>query len=107
MMGTIPSTDLPVPLEALVELGMTAEQIDEARAARPLIVAHQADQAEGAYFDVARVKRALAALAAFRHTTGRWARMPLKLGQGLAPWQVVWVIAPVFGWVRFDDEVGE
>lgn len=107
MMGTIPSTDLPVPLEALVELGMTAEQIDEARDARPLIVAHQADQAEGAYFDVARVKRALAALAAFRHTTGRWARMPLKLGQGLAPWQVVWVIAPVFGWVRFDEEVGE
>jgi len=106
-METIPSTDLPVPAEALIELGMTAEQIEEARQARPLVVAFQADRAEGAYFDVARVKKALAALAAFRHTTGRWARMPLRLGQGLAPWQVVWIIAPIFGWVRFDDEVGE
>lgn len=102
---TTRSTDLPAPYEALLELGLTPEQIDEAARARPLVVAFQADQAEGAYFDVARVKKALRALATFRHTKGRWAGLPLRLGQGLAPWQVVWIIAPVFGWVRYDDEV--
>lgn len=102
---TTRSTDLPAPYEALLELGLTPEQIDEAARARPLVVAFQADRAEGAYFDVARVKKALRALATFRHTKGRWAGLPLRLGQGLAPWQVVWIIAPAFGWVRYDDEV--
>lgn len=108
MTTEIPSTDaLPVPLEALVELGLTQAQIDEALAAKPLVVAWQASEAEGAYFDVGRVQRALRALAAFKHTKGRWAGQPLRLGQGLAPWQVVWVIAPVFGWVRWDEEAGQ
>lgn len=99
--------DLPVPYAALLELGLTAEQIEQAHRSKPLVVAHQAHKAEGAYFDVARVKRALRALGAFKHTKGRWARLPLKLdGGGLAPWQVVWVIAPVFGWVRYDEECG-
>src|SRR5690606_5756821 len=104
-MATTRSTDLPVPREALLELGLTPEQIDEAARARPLVVAFQADQAEGAWFDVERVRKVLRALAAFKHTKGRWAGLPLRLGKGLAPWQVVWVIAPVFGWVRYDDEV--
>ena len=100
--------ELPVPYGALLELGLTAEQIEQAWQARPLVVACQAGKAEGAYFDVARAKRALRALGAFRHTKGRWARLPMALkGGGLAPWQVVWVIAPVFGWVRYDDEVGQ
>lgn len=105
-----PSTEavrLPVPVEALLELGLTQEQIDEAAAAAPRVLAWQADEAEGAYFDVQRVRKALRALAAFKHTTGRWAGLPLRLGQGLSPWQVVWVIAPVFGWVQFDEEIGE
>jgi phage terminase large subunit-like protein len=96
---------LPVPYEVLLELGLSAEQIEDARTKTPLVVAFQADQAEDAYFDVERVKKALRGLATFRHTKGRWAGKPLKLGQGLDPWQVVWVIAPVFGWVRWDDEV--
>lgn len=101
-----PSTDqLPVPREALLELGLTDEQIAEALERRPLTVAFQADQQPGAYFDVARVRRALRALASFRHTKGRWAGLPMRLGQGLAPWQVVWFIAPVFGWVFYDEEV--
>jgi phage terminase large subunit-like protein len=99
------STDLPVPREALLQLGLTEEQIAEAEAACPLVVAFQADQVPGAYFDVERVRRALRALAAFKHTKGRWAGLPLRLGQGLAPWQVVWFIAPVFGWVVYDEEV--
>jgi len=98
--------ELPAPYAALLELGLSAEQIDQAYRAKPLVVAHQADKAEGAYFDVTRARRALNALGAFKHTKGRWARLPLKLaGGGLSPWQVVWVIAPVFGWVRYDAEV--
>ncbi|HEY9411134.1 MAG TPA: terminase TerL endonuclease subunit [Jiangellaceae bacterium] len=104
---TTPSTDLPVPREALLELGLTEEQIAEAEAARPLVVAFQADQVEGAWFDVERVKKKLRALAQFRHTKGRWAGRRLKLGEGLDPWQIVWIIAPVFGWVHYDEEVDE
>lgn len=104
-----PSTErsLPVPYEALLELGLMPEQIEDGRSRAPLVVAFQADEAEGAYFDVERVRRALKGLASFRHTKGRWAGKPLKLGQGLDPWQVVWFIAPVFGWVRFDEEVDQ
>jgi phage terminase large subunit-like protein len=47
-----------------------------------------------AVFDVAAVVRAIKALCELRHTKGRWARRPLVPD----PWQVVWVIAPVFGW---------
>jgi phage terminase large subunit-like protein len=101
------STDLPVPYEALIDLGMSPDQIDVALASRPLVVAFQADRQPGAYYDVERARKALKALAQFKHTKGRWAGRPIKLGQGLDPWQIVWIIAPVFGWVFFDDEVGQ
>lgn len=101
----MPDTDaLPVPYEALIELGMMPEQIAEALASRPLVVACQASEQPGAWFDVARARRALAALGAFRHTRGQWAGVRMRLGEGLDPWQVVWVIAPIFGWVYFDSE---
>lgn len=96
---------LPVPYEALLELGLTDEQIQDARDHAPLVVAFQADQHPGAWFDVARAARALRALGAFKHTKGRWAGVRLRLGEGLDPWQVVWVIAPVFGWVYHDAEI--
>jgi phage terminase large subunit-like protein len=115
-MTTTPSTEqlaqadrddgLPVPRAALLELGLAEDQVEAALAAAPLVVAFQADRVPGAHFDVARVRRALRALATFRHTKGRWAGLPMRLGQGLDPWQVVWVIAPVFGWVHYDAEVG-
>lgn len=98
---------LPVPREALRELGLTEEDIEKAAASPPAVLAFQADQAEGARFDVGRVKKALAALGQFRHTKGRWARdgRRLRLGEGLDPWQVVWAIAPIFGWVAHDEEI--
>lgn len=99
------STDLPVPHDALLELGLTEEQIGEAAAARPLVVAFQADQHPGAWFDVDRAKRALKALGAFKHTKGRWAGVRMRIGEGLDPWQVVWVLAPIFGWVYHDAEI--
>lgn len=100
-----PLDGLPVPYDALVELGMTHEQILEAAVKRPRTVAFQADQHPDAWFDVARAQRALRALGAFTHTKGRWAGVHLRLGQGLDPWQVVWILAPVFGWVYFDAEL--
>lgn len=99
------STELPVPREALLELGLTEEQIVEAEAHRPLVVAFQADRHPDAWFDVERARRALRAIGAFKHTKGRWAGVRMRLGEGLDPWQVVWVLAPIFGWVYHDAEI--
>lgn len=99
------STSLPVPRDALVELGLSEADIDDALAHAPLVVAFQADQHPGAWYDVERAQRALRALGQFKHTKGRWAGVRLRLGEGLDPWQVVWVIAPIFGWVYHDAEI--
>lgn len=100
------STDLlPVPRSALLELGLTEEQIADAEARRPLVVACQADQHPDAWFDVDRARKALRAIGAFKHTKGRWAGVAMRLGEGLDPWQVVWVLAPIFGWVYHDAEI--
>lgn len=55
---------------------------------------------EGAVFDPDRVDRVLAAFRNLVHTQGRFAGKPLNPD----PWQVAYKLAPVFGWVRFDDE---
>ncbi|MGW6754520.1 terminase large subunit [Streptomyces sp. NPDC055006] len=93
---------LPVPYEALIELGMSAEEIAEAAASRPLVVACQAQDQPGAYFSVDAARRAIRATESFKHTKGRWGTSPLKL----SPWQVVWVVAPIFGWLWHDPEIG-
>ncbi|MDH2425773.1 terminase TerL endonuclease subunit [Sphaerisporangium sp. TRM90804] len=49
-----------------------------------------------ARFDPERVDKVLAAFRQLRHTKGRWAGQPLNPD----PWQVAYVIAPVFGWVK-------
>lgn len=105
MATTTRSTELPVPRDALIELGLTEEQIAEAEAARPAVVAFQADQHPGAWYDVERARKALRALGAFKHTKGRWSGVRMRIGEGLDPWQVVWVLAPVFGWVYHDEEI--
>ncbi|MBA3781193.1 MAG: terminase large subunit [Nocardioides sp.] len=84
---------------------MTEEQIADAESRRPLVVAFQADQHPGAWFDVDRARKALRAIGAFKHTKGRWAGVSLRLGEGLDPWQVVWALAPIFGWVYHDAEI--
>lgn len=53
----------------------------------------------GAMFDPARVDRVLDVFHQLRHTKGRLAGSPLDPD----PWQIAYVIAPVFGWVHFDD----
>lgn len=93
---------LPVPFDALLELGLTEDEIGEALKSRPLVLAHQAPQREGTYFDVPAARRAIAAIESMKHTKGRWGGTALKL----APWQKVWIIAPIFGWLWFDPELG-
>jgi phage terminase large subunit-like protein len=105
MAQTTRSTELPVPRDALLELGLTDDQIAEAERSAPLVLACQAQDHPGAWFDVERARKALKALAAFKHTKGRWAGVPMRLGEGLDPWQVVWILAPIFGWVHHDAEI--
>ncbi|MFH8560584.1 terminase large subunit [Streptomyces sp. NPDC017988] len=93
---------LPIPYEALLELGLTEDEIADAVKSRPLVLAHQAPQREGAYFDVPAARRAISAIETMKHTKGRWGGTPLKL----APWQKVWIIAPIFGWLWLDPELG-
>lgn len=56
----------------------------------------------GARFDPARVDHVVRVFKTLRHTQGRWA------GQELAPdpWQIAYVLAPVFGWEHYDEEAG-
>ncbi|MBB6439926.1 terminase large subunit [Streptomyces candidus] len=93
---------LPVPRLALLELGLSEEDIAEALARRPLVVANQLYEQPGAYYDVEAARRAVKAIESFKHTKGRWGGSPLKL----AHWQAVWVILPAFGWLYFDEELG-
>lgn len=94
------STDLPVPREALVELGLTEDDIAAALERRPSVVGGFPGDAAGAVFSVAAVDKVLQALRALRHTkTRRWMGKPLDPD----PWQIVWIIAPVFGWLYADD----
>lgn len=55
---------------------------------------------EGVRFDPARVDRVLRVFGLLRHTQGKWA------GRALTPdpWQVAYILAPVFGWVRLNDD---
>lgn len=92
---------LPVPRSALLELGLTEDDIAVALESKPDVVAFHADRAPGAFFSVDAARRAQRAIESFKHTKGRWGGTPLKL----MPWQLVWVIAPVFGWLYFDEEL--
>ena len=55
----------------------------------------------GARFDPVRVDRVIAVFCSLQHTKGRLAGQPLKPD----PWQVVYILAPTFGWVHFDEDL--
>lgn len=65
----------------------------------PLVKTPEPRNVKGAAFDAERVDRVLAAFAVLRHTQGDLAGQPLVPD----PWQVAYIIAPVFGWVRKND----
>ena len=54
---------------------------------------------KGAAFDPARVDRVIRGLEVMKHTQGEWAGRPLRPD----PWQVAYIFAPVYGWVRRND----
>ncbi|MCX4661491.1 terminase large subunit [Streptomyces uncialis] len=66
----------------------------------PLIKTPEPRDVEGAAFDPERVDKVLKSFSLLRHTQGQWAGRPLTPD----PWQVAYIIAPVFGWVRWDDD---
>ena len=105
MQAALGTDRLPVPHDALIELGLTEEQVRSAVERRPRSLGGCPWEADGAEFDVGAVAKVLKALGTLRHTkTRRWQGSPLRPD----PWQVVWVIAPVFGWkYRRDHPDGE
>ena len=56
----------------------------------------------GSKFDPARVDRVLKSFHLLRHTKGQWAGRPLHPDT----WQVAYLLAPVFGWVKYDPDCG-
>lgn len=56
--------------------------------------------APGAYFDPDKVDRVVDVFSRLRHTQGKWAGRPLTLRS----WQVAYLIAPTYGWVRKDAD---
>ena len=102
MSEPFPRDQLPVPYEALLELGMGDEEIQEAWDSRPLVVACQVQDQPGAWFDVDAARRAVTAIESFKHTKGRWGGSFIRL----AAWQKLWVILPVFGFLWHDPELG-
>jgi phage terminase large subunit-like protein len=68
----------------------------------PLIKTPEPREVPGARFDPAKVDKVIAAFRQLRHTKGRFA------GQRFdpEPWQVAYLLAPVFGWVRKSVDSG-
>lgn len=66
----------------------------------PAIKTPEPDELRGARFDPARVDRVLTSFSKLRHTQGKWAGRALRPD----PWQVGYVLAPVFGWVHRNDD---
>jgi phage terminase large subunit-like protein len=69
----------------------------------PRIKTPEPSRVKGAVFDPARVDRVLAAFGALKHVSGQWAGSPLKPD----PWQVAYILAPVFGWVVWDKDADQ
>ncbi|WP_263170667.1 terminase large subunit [Streptomyces sp. SCSIO ZS0520] len=66
----------------------------------PLIKTPEPREEPGAMFDAARVDKVLRAFEQLRHTQGALAGQPLRPD----PWQVAYILAPIFGWVQWDED---
>ncbi|PZR71726.1 MAG: terminase [Candidatus Dormiibacter spiritus] len=65
----------------------------------PFILTPEPTDYPGAVFDFDRVDLVRDVFQCLRHTQGEWAGRPLKPD----PWQVAYILAPVFGWVAPND----
>jgi phage terminase large subunit-like protein len=99
MTADIPDVDLG--LSAEVEYYLTSRGFG-LPTAPPLIATPEPSGVAGAVFDPDRVDRVIAVMRALRHTQGPLAGQPLEPD----PWQVAYLLAPVFGWVRPDSRGG-
>lgn len=72
----------------------------EVPACRPLVRTPEPRTVRKALFDPERVDRVIAALRLLPHTQGKWSGRPFEPD----PWQVAYIIAPVFGWVAPGDD---
>jgi phage terminase large subunit-like protein len=66
----------------------------------PAIKTPEPRELAGARFDPSRVDKVLTAFSRLRHTQGKWAGQPLTPD----PWQTAYIHAPIFGWVRKNDD---
>lgn len=66
----------------------------------PLIRTAEPSNVPGAQFNCERVDKVLKAFHALRHTQGKLAGSPLDPD----PWQIAYIIAPVFGWERQNED---
>jgi phage terminase large subunit-like protein len=69
----------------------------------PRVKTPEPSKVKGAVFDPDRVDKVLAAFGALKHVSGQWAGSPLKPD----PWQVAYILAPVFGWVVWDADAAQ
>ncbi|MBO0596581.1 terminase large subunit [Nesterenkonia sp. E16_7] len=65
----------------------------------PLIKTAEGSQVPGAVFDPDAVDKVLRSFSFLRHTQGALAGQPLNPD----PWQIAYIIAPVFGWVQLNS----
>ncbi|BAU83331.1 phage terminase large subunit [Streptomyces laurentii] len=109
---TTPSTDFPaeyLDADRLAELKISPE-VAWYLGSRgiplpdcpPLHKTPEPRDAPGAAFDPDRVDRVLKAFDQLRHTQGALAGQPLRPD----PWQIAYILAPIFGWVHWDDDAG-
>lgn len=66
----------------------------------PLIKTPEPRDVPGAVFDAERVDKVMRAFEQLRHTQGALAGKALRPD----PWQVAYILAPIFGWVQWDDD---
>lgn len=84
---------LPIPDQAVYDLA-TLGWIDLDDLVCPPRHSTPAPEVDGAWFDIVEVNRFLECCAQMRHTKTVWAGKPLYL----ETWQIVYGVAPVFGW---------
>lgn len=103
-MGTTPSLDVELPdAKTLRRLKLSPEVAwfllsrgYGLPAHPPLHKTPEGSADPEAVFDAAAVDKVITSMRLLRHTQGRWAGQPLEPD----PWQVAYVIAPVFGWLK-------
>lgn len=80
----------PVPIDRLVAAGLDVTGWDEC----PPRCVSPRPKGRQVVFDVDEVVRVVGVLRGLKHNKGEWAGLPFELDG----WQLVWIVAPLFGW---------